>query len=430
MDPLESQIQSYAELIVHQGVNIQPGQSLVIRAEIVHRPFVHRVVAAAYGAGARFVDVDWSDPHLVKARLEHSSPEHLDFLPDALAAKADEQLRDGWASVSLVGKEWPDLLEGVDTEGMRRMHTAYYRKMEPWRSAAMRNQVAWNVSALPTAAWACQVFPNLAPEDAVQALWSAILAAAHVTPHSNGAAWAAHMEQLQRISDFLNSRPIDSLHFFDPTPGPDGLPSTDLTIGLTARPFWVSGSSPTTQGIIFSPNIPTEEAFVTPDRDRATGWTRSSKPLFPFDQEVRGAWFRFADGQVVDYSAEKGGDVLDQYFGVEGTRRLGEVALVDAGSPIFQSGILFHNTLFDENAAIHLAFGRGYAIGIQDGGSLTPEELDELGLNLSTLHLDTMIGTETMQVTAHYSDGSALVIMEKGRYTRQVLEEKREAVPA
>lgn len=420
MQTLQNQIARYAELIVSQGVNLQPGRSVVIKAEIGNRDFVRALVTAAYRAGAKYVEVEWSDPLLLKERITHSRPEHLDYLPDALVTQAAERIREGWSNISVVGKEYPNLLEDADAEKVRLVQTVYYGKLEAWRAALMRNQMAWCVCAVPTPAWARQVFPEMGEEAALQALWQEILAAAHVSPDSSRN-WQEHIHQLERVAGFLNSRPIDSLHFYDPTPGPDGKPSTDLTIGLTAQPYWVSGSSPTTDGLIFSPNIPTEEAFVTPHRGQAEGWTRSSKPFFPFDQEVTGAWFRFAQGQVVDYGADKGQALLDQFFGVEGCRRLGEVALVDTQSPIFQSGLIFYNTLFDENAAIHLAFGRGYPIGIRDGGTMNPDELDALGLNLSALHLDTMIGTETMNVTAIYADGSQTPIMREGRYTAQVL---------
>jgi len=426
MHTLQQRITRYAALVVGQGINLQPGQSLAIKAEIGHRAFVRELVGAAYAAGARYVEVDWIDPLLQKERLDKSQPEFLDYLPDNLTVQASDRLAEGWAAISVVGKEFPHLMDGADAEGLRRMQTAYYQKLEVWRAAVMRNQVAWCVCATPTPDWAAQVFPGLDGEAAVEALWRAILASAHVTAHvtenvtENGNGWADHIRRLEGVAGFLNSRPIDSLHFFDPAPGPDGKPSTDLTLGLTAQPHWISGSSPTTGGVIFSPNIPTEEAFVTPHRQRADGWTRSSKPFFPFEQEVTGAWFRFEDGAVVAYGAEKGEAMLDQFFGVEGCRRLGEVALVDAGSPIFQSGLLFYNTLYDENAAIHLAFGRGYAIGINGGGEMEAEELDELGLNLSALHLDTMIGTETMSVTARYTDGSEVTIMREGRYTKTV----------
>ncbi len=420
MQTLQNQIASYAELIVTQGVNLQPGRSLVIKAEVGSRAFVRELMAAGYRAGAKFVEVDWSDPLLVAERLTHSRPEYLEFLPDALLPQVEERIRDGWSSISVVGKEYPDLLKDADAEKVRLLQTAFYGKTDAWRAALMRNQTAWCVCAVPTPAWARQVFPEMAEEAAIQSLWQAILAAAHVAPDGSSH-WQDHVRQLEQVAGFLNSRTIDSLHFYDPTPGSDGKPSTDLTIGLTAQPYWVSGSSPTVDGLVFSPNIPTEEAFATPHRGRAEGWTRSSKPFFPFDQEVTGGWFRFAGGAVVEYGAEKGQNLLDQFFGVEGCRHLGEVALVDTQSPIFQSGLLFYNTLFDENAAIHMAFGRGYPIGIQGGGTMAPDELDALGLNLSSLHLDTMIGTETMNVTAIYADGSQTPIMQDGRYTAQVL---------
>jgi aminopeptidase len=227
------------------------------------------------------------------------------------------------------------------------------------------------------------------------------------------------------------------LHFYDPAPGPDGKPSTDLTIGLTDRPHWAGGNSGlgteadenrqngeaggTVGTPIFLPNIPTEELFTTPHRLRVNGWMRTSRPSFPFRREVDEVTFRFEDGCVVDFSAGEGQETYEQFFAVEGTRYLGEVALVDVSSPIFQSGLTYYNTLFDENAACHVAFGQAYPIGLEGGAELSAEEQFEAGVNSSDLHLDVMIGTATLDVTGHLSDGSELEIMRQGRYTSAVL---------
>ena len=216
-----------------------------------------------------------------------------------------------------------------------------------------------------------------------------------------------------------------------PRPAPDGKPSTDLTIGLTDRPNWAGGNSGlgtdaeqesgASTAPVFLPNIPTEELFTTPHRLRVNGWTRTSRPSFPFRREVADAYFRFEDGLVVDFSAGEGQETYEQFFDVEGTRHLGEVALVDVSSPIFKSGLTFYNTLFDENAACHVAFGKAYPIGLEGGGDLSEEELLEAGVNNSDLHQDVMIGTATLDVTGHLSDGSELAIMREGRYTPAVL---------
>jgi aminopeptidase len=234
------------------------------------------------------------------------------------------------------------------------------------------------------------------------------------------AAWADVNRTLKIAADFMQRERIRTVHLFDPSPGPDGKPSTDLHIGLTDRPLWVGGSATTPAGVVFQPNMPTEEIFCTPHNGRTEGYVRTSRPSYPMQREVDGAYFRFENGEVVEFHAAVGEDVLAQFFTIAGARRLGEIALVDSDSPIFQSGRVYYEILFDENAACHMAFGEAYPECVQGGGTMSREQLAALGVNGAETHVDFMVGTPTMDVWGVADDGRRIPIMRGGRFTAEV----------
>ena len=424
-------LEQYAHLLIRVGVNLQPGQSLDIRTEPIHREFALKLAEAAYDAGAKFVAIEYNDMRLQSIRVRKNTPEELEHLPSYIEDIALERKEDRWAAISLVGEEDPGLPAQLDPNKLRILQTAEYRATMPWRTSMMEMKQQWNVAALPTPAWAQKVFPDLPAEEALPRFWQEIRRIIRLDADDPVAAWQTHLSNLAAARQTLQSKQVRALHFFDPAPGPDGKPSTDLTIGLTDRPHWAGGNSGLgteadqeggdAAAPVFLPNIPTEELFTTPHRLRVNGWTRTSRPSFPFRREVADAYSRFEDGLVVDFSAGEGQETYEQFFDVEGTRRLGEVALVDVSSPIFKSGLTYYNTLFDENAACHVAFGKAYPIGLEGGADLSEEELVEAGVNNPDLHQDVMIGTATLDVTGHLSDGSELAIMREGRYTPAVL---------
>lgn len=420
MHSLEVQKKAYARLILEQGVNVQPGQSISIRAETVHRDFVHRLVEQAYTMGARYVDVNWSDLTVDRIRLTASQPEHLEYAPDYPTQRGAEQLAQGWAMISITGREDPDVFEGVDAAAMQRAQTAAMAKLKDWYTGVMADKIPWTVCAAPTPGWAAKLFPNLPPDKAIEKLWHAILNATRADSEDPAAAWQVHVDKLQAVVDYLHRHQVRTLHFLDPEPGPDGEPRTQFSISLTDRPRWLTGSSEAGTGVTFSPNIPTEEAFSTPHRLRTEGWVRTSMPFFTLAQQVENAYFRFEAGEVVEFHAERGQAVLEQFFGVPGTRYLGEIALVDVNSPIYRSGILFHDTLFDENAACHIAFGRAYPGGVEGGDAMSSEELEAFGVNDSPLHQDIMFGTPTLQLTGISVDGEEVPIMQEGQYVAAI----------
>lgn len=417
MNPADwkSQLQPYAALLIRTGVNLQPGQSLIIRAELAHADLVRHAVAAAYAAGAAYVQVDWYDSLTQRALLQNTDLAQLQF-PAYESTRYHEMVDQHWARLALVGPEFPLAFDDVAPALTRTWAVKRARAFKFYTEAMMANQMQWCVAGVPTPAWAQRVFPDLPAEAALAALWQAVLAFVRADQPDPVAAWGKINETLTRAAAFLQQEQVSALHIFDATPAADGRPSTDLTIGLTDRPVWAGGAAQTPAGVIFQPNMPTEEIFTAPHNRRTHGYVRTSLPSFPMEREVSGAWFRFEDGEVVDFTAAVGQDVLAQFLAIEGAKRLGEVALVDAGSPIFQSGHVFYEILFDENAACHIAFGEAYPECVEGGNALGRDELAALGVNQAETHVDFMIGTPTMQVTGICADGRRIPIMESGRF--------------
>jgi aminopeptidase len=410
----------YAEALVKFGLNLQKGQSLRIGAELEHAPFVRIVAEEAYRQGAPYVAVDWLDTPLGRARLQYSDPDYLTYFPEFEVNKLQVMLDEGWARLALTGDEFPDLLNDVDPTAMRTVAVTRSQQVKFYMQAMMSNQVQWCVAAVPTRAWASKVYPDLAPDAAVAELWTQILRMSRIDQPDPVAAWAKHNVMLKEVADFLMRNRVRTLRFVDSKKGPDGLPATDLTIGLSDRVQWLGGGAERPDGLPFLPNMPTEEVFTTPHNERTEGYVCLSKPAFPFQREVKGAFFRFVKGEVVEFDAAEGRDVLDQFFQLNGTRRLGEVALVDVNSPVSRANVVFYETLFDENAACHFAFGEAYPDGVIDGSKLPEEELRSLGVNKSDAHLDVMIGNDTMRLTGITEDGREVVIMEEGRFVPAV----------
>lgn len=414
--PLSEQLRRFAHLTIEMGLNLQPGQCVRLTAELAHRNFVQQLVSAAYQAGAPYVHVEWSDDMLLRTRLDYASSDSLDYFPDFEVARYRQMAEEKWARLAIVGPEYPDILDAVDPKRIRLVNQARSRKIKFYAQAQMANQFQWCLVAAATPAWAKKVYVDLPEEEAVAQLWQMILRSSRVDHPDPVAAWEQHDRQLQHLAAFMEKRQVRSIRYVDRTPGPDGKPRTDLKVGLTDRPVWVGGSSPTPDGIRFFANMPTEEIFSTPHRARVDGWLRTSKPTFPFGREVDNAWIKIEDGCVVDFSAEVGYDILEQFFEVPGARRLGEVALVDVRSPINQTGLLFHEILFDENAVCHVAFGEAYPEGMAGSEGLSAAELEAAGVNQSDTHLDVMIGTPAMDVLGTCADGSEVMVMRQGRF--------------
>jgi aminopeptidase len=413
---LEAQQQRYAELLVKVGLNLQPGQGLYIQSEVVHRPFVQLVVAEAYKAGAKYVEASLGDPVNGRSRFLHSAPDTIEYMPDWVISQARQMVDEGWARLALTGEEFPGLLDDIDPTLMRRAAVSRSQKLKFYSEAIMSMQMQWCVAAMPTANWAHKMFPDLPADQAVSKLWQLILASVRVDQPDPLALWWEHDERLKHVSAFLKSRQVRAVRFIDAATDASGNPNTDLTVGLLDTSLWLAAATETPQHVKFFPNMPTEETFTTPHRLRVNGHARLSKPGFPLGRQVDDAFFRFKDGELVEFQSSKGEDILKQFFDMRGAKYLGEVALVDSRSPINQSGALFYNTLFDENAASHIAFGRAYADAVEGGTAMSEAEREAAGINDSDTHCDLMIGTPTMRVIGLCADGSEVTVMENGQF--------------
>jgi aminopeptidase len=328
-------------------------------------------------------------------------------------ARYQEMTDDGWAALWLVGEEYPGLLEAIDPRRMALQQAGLARMTRPYTQARHGNHIQWSIAAVPTPGWAARVYPELAAEAAVAELWRTILKMTRADLPDPVAAWHAHIAQLRSVSTFLQAQRIDAVRFFDPALGPDDRASTDLTVGLTPTSFWETAAFKTPSGLQFVANIPSEEVFTTPHRMRADGWVRTSRPIYPLDKEVRGAYFRFEQGECVEADAAVGAETLRAFLEIPGTRRLGEIALVDTRSPLTRT---FFDILYDENAACHIAFGQSLGMCVSGIADQTKTERVAYGLNESDAHEDFMIGTPTMHVTGLRADGGTVEIMRDGQF--------------
>ena len=416
---LNSAKQAYATLLIHTGVNLQPGQSLLISAELAHAEFVRMAVQAAYKAGARYVHVQWNDAPTAHALLEFGDVDAVEF-PAYEVTRHRQMVDEGWARLAITGDEFPNLYDDIDPSAIRTWSIKRRRAIKFYQEAMMANRLQWCVAAVPTSAWAQRVFPELPAEPAIERLWREVLRLSMADGPDPIAAWNVLNQRLQTVSRYLMDNEVQAVHFLDPAEGPDGAPATDLVIGLADHARWVGGAACTPGGVVFQPNMPTEEVFCAPHRERTEGYVRTSRPCYPMEREVTGAYFRFENGRAVEFHAERGAEVLEQFLQVEDADRLGEVALVDSGSPVFESGLFFYETLFDENAACHIAFGQGYAECVENGAKLTQAELQAHGLNHADIHVDFMIGTATMNVSGICADGRRVPIMRAGKFVSEL----------
>ena len=399
-------LRAYARLLLKTGVNLQPGQKLDVGWEPAHLPFVEVLTDEAYSLGAAYVNARLVTPSLTRRRALHSSPEHLDFVPGWLTPYWEELVRDDWAVVALTGAEDPAVMEGVDSGRLGRLQAAVGGRRRAYLEAMTKSKFCWNVAAFPTNGWAQQV---LGRQAVAADLWAVLVPILGLDEPDPAASWQRRIAVLARRRALLNDLAIDRLRFTGP--------GTDLTVGLMPRSRWSGGDETAINGRRFSPNLPTEEVFTTPDWRRTEGTAACTRPVEVMGAEVENARFTFREGRVTTFQATKNQDVLGRYLTQDAQAdALGEVALVDASSRIFQSGRIFHNILFDENAACHIALGSGYPDAVEGGRELDAEALKALGCNISQVHTDFMIGGPEVSVEAITSSGRTVTIMEKGTF--------------
>ena len=404
-------LKKYAEFTVQVGVNVQKGQTLIIRCPVEGAYFGRACMEAAYKAGARDVVIRWEDEKAARIRMELGEEEALsETKPYELRSYLDYAESEGGCCLLAIHASDPEIFKGLDTGKINRVSLAKQEAMKSWREYTMKDRVQWCVVAIPTPAWAASVFPGLSEDEAQEKLWSAIFDVCRVTGGDPVSAWKEHVAKTTACRDKLNELQLESIHMTSAN-------GTDLTVGLAEGHTWEGACSKAENGTVFIANVPTEEVFTAPHRERVNGVVKGTKPYVYNGQLIEGFSVTFKDGVVVEYSAEKNAELLGQLLDSdEGARRIGEIALVPASSPINRSGLLFYNTLFDENAACHIAFGAGYPTTVKGGAAMTTEELLACGVNDSAIHEDVMVGAEDMTITGLTKSGETVTIFENGEW--------------
>ena len=400
-------LRSYARLIARCGVNIQPGQEVFIEADLDQPEFVQMLVEECYKCKAKKVVVDWNYQPLQKIHYRYRTLTTLGKVEKYEEARWQHYVDTIPCRIYLISED-PDGLRGINQEKMAKAQQKRYPIAKPYRDA-LENKYQWCIAAVPGKAWAKKLFPQLRAGAAVEKLWEHILATSRVDDDPI-AAWEAHNRDLQDRCAYLNSLHIEKLHYTSAN-------GTDFTVGMIPEGRFCGGSEKSLQGIVFNPNIPSEECFISPKRGEAEGIVYATKPLSYQGQLIDRFWIKFHEGKAVEWHAEVNNELLTKLITMdEGSAYLGECALVPYDSPIRKSEILFYNTLFDENAACHLALGMGFADTIEDFHEKTLAECRALGVNDSMIHEDFMIGSQDMNIDAMCADGRTVAIFRNGNW--------------
>jgi aminopeptidase len=404
----EKNLDRLAEVAVHSGLGLAAGQELVMTATLDAVPLVRRITVHAYKAGASLVTTLFTDEQAALIRFRNGSEASFDAAPSWLYEGMAQAYRSGAARLAITGND-PSLLSREDPEKVSRVNRATSKAYRPALDLIVRHEINWTIVACATPAWAAAMFPNLPQDEAVAKLWSAIFAASRADQADPVAAWKKHDANLHASAKRLNDKRYSALHFRGP--------GTDLRVGLSDGHLWLGGGTTALNGHYCIPNMPTEEVFTTPHKDRVEGRVTSTKPLSYQGTLIEEISVRFEAGKIVEAHAAKGEQVLQRMIETdEGARRLGEVSLVPHSSPIASSGLLFLNTLFDENAACHIALGQAYSSCLQEGDKLTPEELAARGANTSLIHVDWMIGSNRIDVDGVSATGGSEPVMRGGEW--------------
>jgi aminopeptidase len=404
----ERRLDRLAEVAVRAGLGLAPGQELLVTATLDAVPLARLIAEHAYKAGASLVTTLFSDEQAALIRFRHGSEAAFDTAPAWLYESMAQAYRSGAARLAIAGND-PSLLSAENPEHVSRANRATSKAYRPALELIAGHAINWTIVANATPAWAAAVFPNLPPDEALKKLWAAIFAASRADRDDPLAAWKEHDANLHARADRMNAKRYAALHFRGP--------GTDVRVGLADDHLWLGGGTTARNGNYCIPNIPTEEIFTTPHKDRVDGRVTSTKPLSYQGTLIEEISVRFEGGKVVEAHAARGEQVLQKMIETdEGARRLGEVALVPASSPIAASGLLFMNTLFDENAACHIALGQAYSTCIKDGDSLSPEQLAARGANTSLIHVDWMIGSNRIDVDGVTAAGALEPVMRAGEW--------------
>lgn len=403
-------VQKYAEFAVKVGVNPQKGQTLIINCPVACAFFAQVCAEVAYKqTQVREVVVFYNDEKISRLKMEHMELAALeDVKPWIVRSNLDYLESEGGACYLHIISEDPELYKGLDSAKVDKANIALSKAKLPIRAYTMKDKVQWCIVGVPGEAWAEKVFPD--DSDGVEKLWKAVFDVCRVTGGDPVGEWLKHIEKITECRDKLNALNLYSVRL-------ESSNGTDLTVGLADDAHWEGAKSLTPEGYAFIANVPTEEVFTAPHRERTNGVVYATKPYVYNGSLIEDFWVSFKDGKVVDYQAAKGQELLRQLLDTdEGARRIGEIALVPNSSPINQAGILFYDTLFDENAACHIAFGEGYPGTIKGGVDMEKEELSKKGLNDSLVHEDIMVGSPDMKITGQTQDGKEVLIFKDGEW--------------
>ena len=408
MADLEMLKKDYAELVVRSGINIQKGQRLQITSEIECADFVRLCADAAYDAGCKEVLFRWRDDELTRMKYLKAADEVFDSIDqwdvDRMNGLADE----GCAFLTIYAED-PESMKGVDPDRIRRAQITSGKALEHYRQKMMSSECSWCVCSVPSKAWSKLVFPELSEEEAVARMWEEILACCRVDGGDAIRNWQDHIDELKTHVDILNGYNFKTLRYKNSA-------GTDVTVDLPEGHYWEGGSEVAGTGVIISPNMPTEEVFTLPDRNSMNGTIVSTKPLSHNGTVIEGIVFKVENGKIVEAHADKGEDILKDAISVdEGASYFGEVALVPYDSPISNSGVLFFNTLFDENASCHFAFGEAYPM-IKGSENMSRDELEAHGVNVSMTHVDFMVGSEDLEITGITHDEEEIAVFRNGNF--------------
>ncbi|HDA6658231.1 TPA: aminopeptidase [Staphylococcus aureus] len=407
----KEKLQQYAELLVKVGMNVQPKQPVFIRSSVETLELTHLIVEEAYHCGASDVRVVYSDPTLKRLKFENESVEHFanhEIKSYDVEARMDYVKR-GAANLALISED-PDLMDGIDSQKLQAFQQQNARAFKGYMESVQKNQFPWVVAVFPSKAWAKRVYPELSVEEAYIKFIEEVFDIVRIDGNDPVENWRQHIANLSVYAQKLQQKNYHALHYVSE--------GTDLTVGLAKNHIWEDATSYVNgKEQAFIANIPTEEVFTAPDRNRVDGYVTNKLPLSYNGTIIDQFKLMFKDGEIIDFSAEKGEAVLKDLINTdEGSRRLGEVALVPDDSPISNRNTIFYNTLFDENAACHLAIGSAYAFNIQGGTEMTVEEKIASGLNDSNVHVDFMIGSSDLTIYGIFEDGSKELVFENGNW--------------
>lgn len=409
MKSFENMLEKYAQLAVKTGINIQKGQTLVINSPIEAADFVRIVAKYAYEEGAKEVHVEWNDESLTRMKYDHAPMEVFENFPKWKANGFEEFAENGAGFLSIAASN-PELLKGVDPRKIAASNKSSSKAMEKFREYTMNNHVSWCVISIPTKDWAVKVFPEMSEEKALNTLWKAIFKTVRIDKEDPIKAWNEHLDNLNKKLEFLNKKKFESLHYTSSN-------GTDLIVELPTGHIWAGGGDYTTKDIFFVANMPTEEVFTLPKKTGVNGTVVSTKPLNYSGNLIDNFKLTFKDGKVIDFEAEKGYETLKNLLETdEGAKYLGEVALVPYDSPISNSNILFYNTLFDENASCHLAFGMAYPTCIEGGSKMDDKGKETHGVNSSLVHVDFMVGAKDLNIVGETQECEKFQIFKNGNW--------------